>query len=138
MVPSDSEAVLVRSRFRRPLRLLGYICTGLGAVGLFVPLLPTTPFLLAAAWIFTRIDPTLSEWLYGHPRFGAPLRAWRDERAIPLRAKLWAMLALSVSWLGLLTTASGLAVPILGGLILASVGLFIITRPLPGRDRRAR
>ena len=73
---------------RRFYLCLGYASLALGVIGIFLPVLPTTPFVLLAAWCFARSNPALADRLYSHPRFGAVLRAWRDERAIPLRAKL--------------------------------------------------
>lgn len=66
----------------------GWIFLGTGVVGIFVPLLPTTPFLLLAAACFSRSSEELHRWLLGHPRFGKPLADWERYRVIPLRAKM--------------------------------------------------
>ena len=67
---------------------LGWIFTGLGVVGIFVPLLPTTPFLLLAAWCFGQSSPRLHAWLLRQPALGSLIADWQAERAIALRAKV--------------------------------------------------
>ena len=66
-----------------------------GIIGIFLPLLPTTPFVLLAAFCFARGSPRWEAWLLAHPRWGPMVRDWRDHRAIPWRAKLlaWTMMA---------------------------------------------
>ena len=71
----------------------------LGVVGIFVPLLPTTPFLLLAAWAFCRSSPRLYDRLLAHPCLGAYVRNFREYRAIPLRAKI---ISVTLIWATLL------------------------------------
>lgn len=79
-------------------RLLAWLCTGLAGLGLFLPLLPTTPFLLVAAWAASRGSPRFHFWLHSHPRFGPLIAGWQRERVIPRQA-LWSALAmLTLSW----------------------------------------
>lgn len=70
------------------LAILGCAAFVLGVVGIFVPLLPTTPFLLLAAALWVRSSPRLYEWLLAHRCFGGYIRNFRENRAIPLRAKV--------------------------------------------------
>jgi uncharacterized membrane protein YbaN (DUF454 family) len=70
-------------------RTLALVCVVLGIVGAFLPVLPTTPFLLLAAWAGGKGWPQLEAWLVAHPRWGPPIRRWRDHRAVPRSAK-WA------------------------------------------------
>ena len=73
---------------RRPLYLAsGILAFATGIIGLFLPLLPTVPFMLLAAFCFSRSNPAWEQWVVDHPRFGPPVRAWRAKRAIPRRAK---------------------------------------------------
>jgi uncharacterized membrane protein YbaN (DUF454 family) len=67
---------------------LGIIALGLGVIGVFVPLLPTTPFLLLAAACFVRSSERLYAWLIHHKWFGDYIRHYREHRAIPLQAKV--------------------------------------------------
>lgn len=79
------------------LAVLGGLCLALGAVGIFVPLLPTTPFLLLAAALWTRSSPRLHGWLLAHGRLGAYIRDFREKRAIPLHAKIVSVTLLWIS-----------------------------------------
>jgi uncharacterized membrane protein YbaN (DUF454 family) len=91
-----------RARLRRWLLIAaGTISVALGLVGVFVPVLPTTPFLLLAAACFVRSSERLYAWLIGHPWFGRYIRNYREYRAVTLRAKvvtlvlLWGMIGYS-------------------------------------------
>ena len=68
--------------------ILGSLSLGLGVLGIFVPLLPTTPLLLLSAALYFKGSPRLYEWLINHPRLGEYIRNFREHRAIPLRAKI--------------------------------------------------
>jgi uncharacterized membrane protein YbaN (DUF454 family) len=117
----------------RPIRILlivfGGLCVATGIVGIFVPGLPTTIFLIIALWAFTRSSPRLEAWLLGHPRFGPPLRAWRQHGAIPRRAKYIAVATIATSWIVIALTTRSLFGMIGAGIGLALVAFFIVTRP---------
>ena len=66
---------------------LGCLFVALGVIGAFLPVMPTTVFLILAAWAFARSSPRLEAWILHHPRFGPSVRAWRENGAIPPRAK---------------------------------------------------
>ncbi|MBR2006404.1 MAG: YbaN family protein [Alistipes sp.] len=80
----------------RVLTIIGLSSVVLGVAGIFLPLLPTTPLLLLAAWCFVRSSPRLYEWLLNHPRLGEYIRNFREYRAIPLRVKI---ISVSMVWL---------------------------------------
>jgi hypothetical protein len=78
----------------------GALALGAGIVGIFLPLLPTTPFVLLAAFCLSRSSVRAEAWLLNHPRFGPMVRNWRRNRAIPLRAKqlAWVMMSITSVW----------------------------------------
>lgn len=115
---------------RWPYLCLAYGCIGLGAAGVILPLLPTTPFLLVAAWAAPKGSSRLDHWLRNHRHFGPILHAWHQHRAVPRRAKWLACLLMLCSWLVLLKTA-GPVVPIITGGLFLGVGVFLVTRPSP-------
>ena len=78
----------------------GLLSVLLGFMGIFLPLLPTTPFILLAAFCFSNGSPRCERWLLEHPRFGPMTREWRAHRAVPLRAKQIATAMMAVSSVG--------------------------------------
>ncbi|MFC2991857.1 YbaN family protein [Halomonas tibetensis] len=108
---------------------LAYGCVGLGTAGLVVPLLPTTPFLLVAAWAAPKGSPRLARWLHEHPRLGPTLHAWREQRAVPRRAKQLALVLLVASWLLLWLSGTAPLVLFLTGALFIGVAAFLLTRP---------
>ena len=66
---------------------MGGISVGLGVLGLFLPLLPTTPFLLLAAFCFSRGSARLHDWLLSHPTLGQVIKDWNENRVIRPRVK---------------------------------------------------
>lgn len=86
-------------------RLLALFFVLLGLIGVIVPGMPTTVFMLLATWAASHGWPALHDWLLHHPRFGPSIRQWRSQRAIPRRAKWLAALSMLVS-MGLICISS--------------------------------
>ena len=85
-------------KLARPFWLLaGLVALALGTAGIVLPLLPTVPFYLLAAFCFARSNKAWEDRLLAHPRWGPPIREWRNRRAIPRRAKLAALTAMAAS-----------------------------------------
>jgi uncharacterized membrane protein YbaN (DUF454 family) len=107
---------------------LGFASVALGGLGIILPLLPTVPFMLLAAFFFARSSPRLEAWIVGHPRFGPHVRAWRTSGAISPAGKRAALAAFAFSAvLGLvLLPFPWLIVPAAAGL---AGGSWIATRP---------
>lgn len=115
---------IVKNRVLRLLLLAsGWICVGLGAIGVVLPLVPTTPFLLLAALCFYNSSPRFYNWLYANRFFGKYLLDYKEKKGVPIRVKIgtllfmWASLAVSVYfvhilWLRILLLAMGAAVTI--------------------------
>lgn len=80
---------------------LGCFFTALGFAGAFLPILPTTPFLLLALWAFSGSSQRFHDWLYHHPRFGPRLQEWKQHRVIPWRVKIvaWTSMAASLAYI---------------------------------------
>jgi uncharacterized membrane protein YbaN (DUF454 family) len=79
-------------------RLLAFGSFGLGVAGVFLPLLPTTPFVLLGFWAATKAESPFAHWLAKHPRYGAAIQRWRQERSLPMNAKRLAWTMLVVNW----------------------------------------
>ena len=75
----------------------GLVSVALGAIGIVLPLLPTVPFMILAAFCFANSSPRLESWLVEHHVFGGHIRNWRDRRAITRRGKWAATLAFAAS-----------------------------------------
>lgn len=84
-------------RFRWLFMTFGFVCVGLGVLGAFLPLLPTTPFLLVALWAFSRSSRRFHHWLYTHPRFGPRLQEWHQYGTVPVKVKVSSISAMLVS-----------------------------------------
>ena len=108
----------------------GWLCVALAAAGAVVPVLPTTPFLLLALWSFGRTSPRTHARLLAHPRFGPPLRQWRDERAVSRRTKSVALTSIAAGW-GVVLGTSGALPALLAAAPMLAVAFVIATRPLP-------
>ena len=114
---------------RRPLYLAaGVVCVGLGGIGMALPIVPTVPFLLLAAFCFARSRPEWEHKLLHHPHWGPSLRNWRERRAISRRAKLSAVLAMTA---GALFTWFTIGWPwvLISLAVLVIAGRWIWTRP---------
>ena len=99
-----------------------------GVIGIFVPGLPTTVFLLAAAWCFSRSSSRFQRWLWYHPRLGRQIRDWYAYRVIPVRAKIAAvlMMALSMAYVAYAVPEPWAWQAL--ALILVPAALYIVTR----------
>ena len=68
--------------------VIGFVSVLLGIIGIFLPVLPTTPFLLLAAALFFRSSPRAYKWLTEHPQLGPYIKSFREDKSIPLRIKI--------------------------------------------------
>jgi uncharacterized membrane protein YbaN (DUF454 family) len=115
---------------RTLLVVAGTVSLGLGLVGIFIPLLPTTPFLLLAAACYARGSRRLHDWLMSRPRLGEYIRRYREGRGIPLGTKvftvglLWVTIGLSAA-----VAVESPAPRIVLLVIAVGVTLHILTRP---------
>lgn len=110
---------------------LGFLALAAGLAGIVLPLVPTTPFLLLAAFAFARSSPRLHVWLTEHPRLGPPIAHWREGGCIAPRTKALAVVSM-LALLGL-SWAAGISPTVIAiqASVMALVALFILTRPHP-------
>ena len=131
---SGSQAVSEKSSTRVLWLILGWAAVALAVVGAVLPLLPTTPLLLVAAFAFSRSSARWYAWLVSHPQFGPLIVDWRAHGAIARRAKSAATLSLiAVMALGVALVAILWVLLLQAGVLLA-VAVFIWSRPEPPRE----
>ena len=117
-------------------KILGFSCIGLGVMGIFLPLLPTTVFLLIAAWAFARSSERWHHWLLQHRYFGPLIRGWHEHHAMPRRAKRIAFFTLAASYaftaflLGPLSPGA-----LIGGACIAGVAIYLYHVPVLKGDK---
>jgi uncharacterized membrane protein YbaN (DUF454 family) len=116
--------------------LLGWTCVVLGGIGVFLPVMPTTPFLIVAVWAFGKSSPALAARIRSHRIIGPYIRDWQDQGVIPLRAKVSAVVMMTAAalylyfagivpvWLAVLTSITMLA-----------VAAYIVSRPSSKAER---
>ena len=108
---------------------LGGLFLGLGLLGVLLPVLPTTPFLLLAAGSFAKSSPRLHGWLLAHRTFGPPIRNWEENGAISRKAKRLAVGSMAAVLLLSLLLGLSWKVLLAQGLLIAIGCAFVLTRP---------
>lgn len=124
---------------RRPVfAFIGIVFFSVGLIGAFLPLLPTTPFMLLAVWAFSRSSERLHNYVWHHPRFGQAVRDWALYRIVPRKAKLGAVMVMASSaafmiflsdipWWGISSAC----------LIMLVVATWLCTRPEQADEKRS-
>ncbi len=115
----------------------GFASVALGVAGIFLPVLPTTPFMLLAAACFARSSPRFHGWLLAHRTFGPIVGEWERHRAIPYRTKLWAIALMSATLAASITFfVKPLPLKVALGFLGLALALWLYN--VPSRDRPAR
>lgn len=120
----------VKNRALRVLLIIvGWVSVLLGVMGIFLPVLPTTPFLLLAAACFVRTSPKFYQWLVEHPKLGKYIVYYLEGKGIPLRAKVYtiALMVITMSTTAYFVPVT--AVKILLPLVGVLVALYIVRQP---------
>jgi len=114
--------------------ILAYFFLALAIVGMFLPGLPTVPFLLLTAWFAARGSDRLHSWLYAHPHLGKLLIDWEQKGAVSRTSKIIAVLMLITSWVVMyqhLTNVWGL----FGITVLfVAIAMYLVSRPEPNKN----
>ena len=110
---------------------VGFLALALGALGIAVPLLPTTPFVLLAAFAFARSSDRLHEWLVNHDVFGTLIDNWQRYGAISRRAKVVSVVSMAAVLAISLAMRAPTAVIVVQLVVLGGAALFILSRPAP-------
>ena len=111
--------------------LLAYTATALGIAGVFLPLLPATPFLLVAVWAASRGSQRVHDWIYDQPQFARLLNDWHQQGAVPPGAKWLATAMMFTSWAFLVWREYHWGLLLGMSLFFTCVGIFLWTRPNP-------
>jgi uncharacterized membrane protein YbaN (DUF454 family) len=115
--------------------IFGWMALGLGFIGAFLPLLPTTPFVLLAAYLFSKSSTKWHNWLLSHPTFGSSIRDWQEHRLISKRSKVIAITAITLSFsLSLFVTSHNVYINVF--LIMVAVGVIIFILSCPSSIKR--
>lgn len=131
---SESEQLAARrwSRaaiYQKLLFAAGLVFLVIGAIGMVVPMLPGTVFLILAAWCFTRSSPRFEAWLLNHRYLGPGVVRWRDTGAIPPLVKLFALSSFVGTFTGSWYFGAPTPVLVVLGLIFIALAVFIASRP---------
>ena len=125
----DDPTPAVRTRWGY--LLLAYVATGFGIAGVFLPLLPATPFLLIAVWAASRGSQRVHDWIYAQPTFARLLNDWHEQGAVPLAAKWIASLMMLASLATLALSGAHWGVFLGLSLFFICIAIFLWTRPNP-------
>ena len=111
--------------------LLAYTSTAFAIAGVFLPLLPTTPFLLVAVWAAPKGSQRVHDWIYSQPRFARLLDDWHEQGAVPPGAKWLATSMMLASWSFLVWREYHWGLVLGMSLFFLCIGVFLWTRPNP-------
>ncbi len=119
---------------RKTKRLLylafGWLMFAIGFIGVFVPLLPTTPLMILALWGFSNGSESLHNWLYNHPKYGPTLRDWDQYRMIPVKAKVMSISMMSISAVIMIFFVDVPLIALICALGLMAYGaIYVLTKP---------
>lgn len=109
--------------------ILGFCSLIFGVLGIFLPLLPTTPFLLLSAFCFSRSSKIFHTWLLDHPQLGQPIVDWQERGSINKKTKIISISMIASTFMLSVILQISYTILLVQVIILGFVSLFIITRP---------
>jgi uncharacterized membrane protein YbaN (DUF454 family) len=108
---------------------MGLLALACGIAGIVLPLVPTTPFLLLAAYAFARSSPRLHDWIVSHPRFGPPIEDWNSRGVVGRSAKRAALAMMAIALAGSYLWGVAPHILFVQAAVMVAVGAFLLTRP---------
>ncbi len=112
--------------------VLGLVMVALGIIGAFLPVMPTTIFLILAAGCFARSSPRLERWLLDHPKLGPTVVAWRRHGAISKQGKALALGGMALGYgIFYATSRPALWLALLVAGVIGACAAYVASRPLP-------
>lgn len=109
--------------------VLGILCLGLGIIGAFLPVMPTTIFVILAAGCFAKCSPRLENWILDHPRFGPAVKSWRLNRSMSSRAKIAASTGMALGGLAVAITPMSVGGKASCWALIGACLVYVLTRP---------
>ncbi len=112
--------------------ILGILMLALVVIGAFLPVMPTTIFLILATWCFGKSSPRLEAWMLDHPRFGPSLRQWREQGAVPRKAKWFAATGMALGYaIFWIEAKPNWPLASFVAAIMMGAAAYVLSRPLP-------
>ena len=131
---SIRKNVLTKAK-KATLTLLGFACVAIGIIGIVVPGLPTTVFMIIAAWLFSISNPRFEKWLLDLPKIGPAIQNFRDGLGMPLKAKIFSVSSIFVlTAIATILLIENLLLRVLI-ILVAVIGIWYITRRVPTREK---
>jgi len=115
--------------------ILAYFFLALAIVGVFLPGLPTVPFLLITAWFAARGSDRLHSWLYAHPHLSKLLIEWEEQGAVSRTSKVIAVLMLITSWIVMYHRLNNVWELVGIAVLFIAIAAYLVSRPEPNKDR---
>ena len=131
---SIRKKVLSKAK-KATLTFLGFVCVAIGIIGIVVPGLPTTVFMIVAAWLFSISNPRFEQWLLGLPKIGPAIQNFRNGLGMPLKAKIFAVSSIFIftALASILLVANPLVKASV--ILLAFLGIWYILGRVPTREK---
>ena len=119
----------MKNHYKYFLIILGWICVGLASIGIFIPGIPTTIFLIIALWAFAKSSKRFHTWLINHKKFGPILKNWHNHKVVPKNAKITMVIMQIFSVVILYATTKNMIFSILLLIVLIFVAWYVIKLP---------
>ena len=108
---------------------LGWVCVGLAFIGIFIPGIPTTPFLIVALWAFAKSSKKFHKWLLNHKRFGPILQNWESHKVVPKNAKITMVVLQILAVIILYWSTKSMLYAGMLAILLIFVAIYVISLP---------